>query len=449
MEQLQPVRWGRMAGQGDWQHQYQALLTTAEDAAAQVADGEVLAMTGASCWPAAFDAALAARLRQTHQRVEINFNFQLQPFALLDPALAGQVSFRSNFFAQERAEQGENLVFCPTHLSQTGPWISARNPRIAVIACSPPDAAGWMSRSVWGAQVHRDVLEGCRQVWVEINPHLPRIASDGASHLRLHVSEVDGLWINDAVPVQSPTAASDETDRLCAGFIADLVPDGACVQFGLGGLANAIGANLAYAGKRDLGVQSEVVGDCVVDLLEKGVVNNSRKATCPGRVAGSFFVGGTRLWSYVQDNPAFCQKEIDWVNDPRCIAQNPHVVSINNALEIDLTGQVNAETVGRRQHSGTGGQLEWVIGSQWSPGGKSILALRSTYRDKAGQLHSKILPTLPAGAVVTTPRTFVQYVVTEYGVADLKYKSVTERAKALIAIAHPDFRGALKKALSL
>ena len=153
--------------------------------------------------------------------------------------------------------------------------------------------------------------------------------------------------------------------------------------------------------------------------------------------------------AFGHNNPDFCQKEICWINDPRNIAKNDHVVSINNAMEIDLTGQVNAESIGPRQYSGTGGQLEWVVGSQWSKGGKSILALRSSYRDKAGVLHSKIVPQLAPGSVVTTPRTCVQYVVTEFGVADLKYKSTVERARALIAIAHPDFRRELERQMPL
>ena len=226
-----------------------------------------------------------------------------------------------------------------------------------------------------------------------------------------------------------------------------MVPDGACVQFGLGGLANAIGQCLAYAGKKELGVQTEVMTNCLMDLLRQGVVTNSRKAIYPGRIVGSHLVGDRALWDFAHHNPIFCQKELDFVNDARVICQNDGVVSINNAMEIDLTGQVNAESVGTRQYSGTGGQLEWVVGSQWSKGGKSIIALRSAYRDKKGQLHSKIRPQLPPGSIVTTPRSSVQYVVTEYGVADLKYKNVLERAEALVAIAHPDFRAELRKQL--
>ena len=208
-----------------------------------------------------------------------------------------------------------------------------------------------------------------------------------------------------------------------------------------------MGECLADAGKKDLGIQSEVLSNCVVTLMEKGVINNSRKQTCPGRSVGAYFVGDKALWDFARDNPAFSFKEIDWVNDPRNIARNDRVVSVNNAMEIDLTGQVNAESVGPRQYSGTGGQLEWVLGAQWSREGKSIIALRSSYRDKQGTLHSKIVPQMAPGSIITTPRTCVQYVVTEYGVADLRYKSTLERAKALIAIAHPDFREELKKYL--
>jgi 4-hydroxybutyrate CoA-transferase len=265
----------------------------------------------------------------------------------------------------------------------------------------------------------------------------------------VHVSEVDGIIENSHPPLASPAAETDELDRKIAGYIADLVPDGSCVQFGLGGLANAIGSNLAYAGKKDLGIQSEVISSCVVDLMKKGVINNSRKQTFPGRAVGTYFIGDEELWKFAGNNPLFTHKEIDWTNDSRRIAQNDNVVSINNAMEVDLTGQVNAESIGARQFSGTGGQLEWVIGSQWSKGGKSIIALRSTYTDRSGTLHSKIHAELPLGSIVTTPRTWVQYVVTEYGVADLKYKTTHDRAKALINIAHPDFREELRRKMPL
>lgn len=451
MQKLIPTRRGKLAGMTDWHKAYAALRMTADEAATLVRGGDVLGMTGAANWPSAFDTALAQRLKTTGDHVEVNSLFVLQPYDLLAPELKSQVLFRSNFFAggeRKYAKQG-NLVFCPTNLSATGAWIAARKPRVVVISCSAPDENGWMSRSLWGAQLHRSVIDACDVLLVEVNDQLPSFVSEGDGHMMLHISEVDGIIENSHPPLETPPASSDETDAKIAGYIADLVDNGSCVQFGLGGLANAIGSNLAYAGKKDLGLQSEVISNCVVDLMKKGVITNRCKQDHPGRCVGAYFVGDKDLWNFAKDNPTFSFKEIDWVNDPRSISRNDHVVSINNAMEIDLTGQVNAESIGSRQFSGTGGQLEWVIGSQWSKGGKSIIALRSTYTDNQGALHSKILPQLPVASIVTTPRTWVQYVVTEYGVANLKYKSVRERAEALIAIAHPDFREKLRAQLPL
>ena len=447
MQDMVPVRRGRMAAVGDWRQQYQALRMTAAQAAEMV-EGGVVAMTSAANWPYAVDAALTARLRESGGHIEADSLFAPLDTALLAAENADLVDYHANFFSGERLLTPHgNIHFVPTHLSATGDWMASRHPRTAVITCSPPDEKGWMSRSLWGAMVHRSVLEQCGTVIVEVNDQLPAFASDGEGHMLFHVSEADAIVETSRPPAEHPPVPADETDKAIAGYIADLVEDGACVQFGLGGLANAVGECLVYAGKRDLGVQTEVMSNCLVSLMEKGVINNSRKQTCPGRTAGAYFVGDRRLWDFARENPAFCQKEIDWVNDPRNIAKNDRVVSINNAMEIDLTGQVNAESVGPRQYSGTGGQLEWVLGAQWSKGGRSILALRSSYRDKSGALHSKLVPQLADGSIVTTPRTCVQYVVTEYGVADLRYKSTLERAKALIAIAHPDFRQELSRDL--
>ena len=437
-----------MAGQGGWQEQYRALRMTPAGAAALVRDGDTVVMTSSANWPYAVDGALAERLRAIRGHVELDALFAPLDTALLSAENTDLVDYNANFFSGERKlmEHG-NVRFVPTHLSATGAWMASRKPRVAIITCSAPDENGWMSRSLWGAQVHRRVLEQAEVVIVEVNDQLPSFASDGEAHMMFHVSEADAIVENSHFPAENPPAPADETDRRIAGYIADLVPDGACVQFGLGGLANAVGECLADAGKKDLGIQSEVLSNCVVTLMEKGVINNSRKQTCPGRSVGAYFVGDKALWDFARDNPAFSFKEIDWVNDPRNIARNDRVVSVNNAMEIDLTGQVNAESVGPRQYSGTGGQLEWVLGAQWSREGKSIIALRSSYRDKQGTLHSKIVPQMAPGSIITTPRSCVQYVVTEYGVADLRYKSTLERAKALIAIAHPDFREELKKYL--
>ena len=450
MTELTPIRRGRCAGAGNWQTQYQALQMTAREAAELIRDGDTAAFAAMSNWPWELDGALAERLLETGGHIAIYGHFIPAGTRLLTPELAGQVTYDSNFYGVERGlEPMGNVHYAPSNLSQTPAWLLARRPRVAALTCSLPDENGWMSRSLWGTARSRKVLEQCELVLAEVNPRMPNIPSDGEAHTRIHVSEVDGIIESSRPLVETPIAAGNETDSRIAGYIADLVPDGACIQLGLGGLPNAIGECLAYAGKKDLGMHTEVVTNCVMELMRRGVVNNSRKQVCPGRTVGTLCVGDRELWEFCDGNDQLCFREVKWVNNPRVICQNDGVVSINNAVEIALTGQVTAESIGDPMYSGTGGQLEWVTGAQWSRGGKSIIALRSSYVDKQGVRHSKIRPQLTSGSIVTTPRTMVQYVATEYGVVNLKYKSTRERARALISIAHPEFRKELEKQMPL
>ena len=444
-----PTRCGRLSG-SDWNLLYEQLKTTPEDAAALVESGDVVVSSGAANWPHAVEAALTARLRTLGGHVEWNSLFAPLDTQILKPENKDLVDYNVAFFAGERilVPQG-NVHFTPINLSHTGNWLLSRKPRVAIIGVSAPDENGWMSRSLWAPHVPRPVFEQCDVLIVEVNDRLPYCPTGGENHMSIHVSEVDAIVENSHAPAANAPVPASEEDQLIAGYIADMVPDGACMQFGLGGLANAVGDCLAYAGKKDLGIHTEVVGSCVAELMKKGIVNNSKKTLFPGRTVGSFLVGDQALWDYTHFNNDLLFKEVSWINHPNNIARNDKVVSVNNAMEVDLTGQVNAESIGTKMYSGTGGQLEWVIGSQWSNGGKSIIALRSSYVDKASVRHSKIKPCLPLGSAVTTPRTFVQYVVTEYGVADLRYKSNRERAKALIAISHPDFRRELGQEIPL
>ena len=447
---MMPTRRGRMTDLADWKAQYQALKMTADEAVQMIRDGDRVAMPGSGSWPYAVDEALVRRLREIGGRIELDGLFTPVDTVLLRPENQDMVEYYVNFLSGDRnlIPQG-NVHFVPTHLSENGIWICARKPRVTVITCTPPDENGWMSRSIAASHLDRSVMEQSEVVIVEVNPRLPWLNSEGERHLLFHVSEADAIVENDRVPAENAPPPTTELDRVIAGYIAEMVPDGACVQFGQGGLPNAVGECLADAGKKDLGVHTEVLTNCVMKLMQQGVVNNSRKALYRGQAVGSLCVGDKELWDFLNGNRDVCFKEVHWVNDPRHISQNDNVVSINNAMEIDLTGQVNAESIGTRMYSGTGGQLEWVLGAQWSKGGKSIIALRSSYVDKSGVLRSKINPMLTPGCIVTTPRTMVQYIVTEYGVANLKYKSARERAKALIAIAHPDFREELTRQMPL
>ena len=226
-----------------------------------------------------------------------------------------------------------------------------------------------------------------------------------------------------------------------AGHIVERVPDGATIQLGIGGVASAIGGFLKE--KRDLGIHTEMFVNALVDLLKCGAANNSKKTLLPGKTVLGFSLGSQEMYDFMDHNPDIEARPFEFVNDPRVIAQNDNMISINGAMQVDLMGQVCAESIGPRQFSGTGGQADFVRGANWSRGGMSFLALPSTLTTKSGEVKSKISAVLPLGSVVTTPRADVQYVVTEYGVADLRNEPLDVRAKRLIAIAHPDFRDKL------
>ncbi len=447
---LIPTRKGRFFDIPDWKEQYARKKVSSEEAASLICDGDNIACSGGGTWPQLFDAALAGYVQNTGYRVAVQSLYMLQTPAILAPECRDFITFRSGFFGAERnlTAQG-NVEFVPIHLGATGAFHRIRKPRVVVMAVSPPDKSGWMSRSIWGTHLHRQVFEdaSCEILIAEINRQLPYLHSDGDRHTMVHVSEVDYITEGSYAWPESKSIETTEVERRIAGYAAELIPDGACIQLGFGGLANAIGGQLLDSNCHDLGLQTEVLTNCIAKLMQAGIINNSRKTLCPGRSTASAIVGDKALWDFCNDNPSICMKEIDWVNHPVNIAKNDQVVSINSAMEIDLTGQVAAEAIGTRQYTGTGGQLQWVVGSQWSRGGKSVLALTSTYRDrKTGALCSKIKPFFDAGTIITTPRTCVQYVITEYGVADLRYRSTRERARLLSSIAHPDFRAELRRA---
>lgn len=444
---MKPVRKGRFAEQ-DWKKQYARKQVSMEEAVRQVRDGDNIAVPGGGSFPQGFEAALGPYAVAENIHASVFSVFTLQVPKMLDEAYKDNVDYYSIFYGQARKKvpQG-NVQYIPMNLSKTGDVWLARRPRVVVTTCTPPDENGWMSRTIWGSHIHRDVFDSpdCEVLIAEVNSNYPFLHSDGERHLMLHVSEVDYIVEHDFTWPEVLSIPSTDVEISIAGYVAELIDDGACLQLGQGGLANAIGDNLVHAGKKDIGLQTEVLTNCVAELMRRGVINNSRKQTCRGRSVAGAVVGDKALWDFCHNNPDICMKEIDWVNEPTNVAKNDNVVSINNAMEIDFVGQVCSESIGSRQYTGSGGQLDWVIGSQMSKGGKSIIAMNATYKDKAGNLQSKIKPILSPGAVVTTPRTFVQYVVTEFGVANLRYKSTWERAKALVGIAHPDFREDLMK----
>jgi acyl-CoA hydrolase len=313
--------------------------------------------------------------------------------------------------------------------------IHARRPDIFFGTCTPPDKHGFVSLSL-GITYEQDIIEAARLVVLEVNPRLPRTLGD----TQVHVSKVDFFVLNDQEVPTLPSPVPSATDLAIGAYIADLVEDGSTIQLGIGGIPNA--AALALKDKRDLGVHTEMFVDSMMELYEMGVITNTRKALKPGKFVTTFAMGSRKLYDWLDDNVAVEFIRGNWVNNPSVVAQNSRMVSINTCISVDFTGQVASESIGTSQYSGTGGQSDTAQGAVagFDGLGKSIIACASTAR--GGKL-STIVPTLPEGSAVTLHRSHVDHVVTENGVARLRGKTVRERTRELIAIAHPDFRADL------
>lgn len=365
-----------------------------------------------------------------------------------DQEMQGVLEHNGWFFnASLRRAQKERLVSAiPQHstsvLRKTLSRVHAEGRRPVVIATvSPMDEHGYLSLSV-SAIYERDLVDAGAVVLLEVNPNYPRTFGDSM----IHISEVAALVESDYPIPTIQTAPYTDVDSKIGKNIADLVEDGSTIQLGIGNIPNAVAVELRH--KKHLGIHTEMFTETMVDLIECGAVDNSQKGFYNGYSICSFTMGSQRLYNFLNNNPSVLFKSSTFSNDPYTIAKNNKFVSINASLEIDLTGQCASETVGNLQFSGSGGQAETVQGSQMSPGGKSIIAMHSTYTVKGAdgkpELRSKIVPFLARGAAVTTSRNDVDYVVTEYGVAWLRGLNIRRRVEELIKIAHPDFRAWLR-----
>ena len=308
---------------------------------------------------------------------------------------------------------------------------------VMMFECSPPDSDGYLNYSCYGISVNDLAANRATRIIAQVNSQSPYIFGENN---KIHISKVDCIVENDHPLINIPPIPISDVEQKVARHIVDRIPDGATIQVGVGGLANAVCSLLDT--KKDLGVYSEMIVDAMVALIQKGVINNSRKTFRPGEI--NCAIGGLNKTTYdfMHMNEMIRMYPMHSIVDPNNIAKNDNMVSINNTLMTDLTGQVCSETIGFRQYSGTGGQLDCVRGAHLSKGGQSFIALPSTIESKEG-VKSRILLSLPPGEIVTVPRTDVDMIVTEYGVAELKYKTISQRVKALIAIAHPQFRDEL------
>lgn len=363
------------------------------------------------------------------------------PSEIYKPEYVDSFNVDGWFFAPQmrKAHANGNMAFIPNHLHLAAvKRLAFVKPSIYVGAASMPDKHGYISLSLSNTYEKR-MMEAADLVMLEVNPNMPYTLGD----VQVPVEDVDYLIRADYMPPVTPDLPFSEKDAAIGKLIADMVPDGACIQLGIGGIPNAVAAALET--KNDLGVHTEMLTSGMMRLAKMGVINGKRKQINRGKMVTTFAMGIPELYEFMDYNPGIAVMDGAWTNDPYTIAQNDNQISINTSIEVDLTGQCASESIGSRQFSGTGGQADTAIGAQMSKNGKSIIALYSTamVKDPAtGERRevSKIVPQLMPGAAVSLSRNDVDRVVTEYGVAELRGTSLRDRVARLIEIAHPRFR---------
>lgn len=330
----------------------------------------------------------------------------------------------------------ERVDYLPCFLSEIPQLFRSRRRPIdvALIHVSPPDKQGFCSLGV-SVDIARAAVESASTVIAQVNPHMPRVHGDGM----ISIKEIDFLVDGNMPLVAHSKFVIGPVEKRIGELVSSLVEDGSTLQVGIGVIPDAVLS--ALTNHKNLGLHTETWSDGALDLLKKGIINNSLKKIHPGRTVSSFITGSREVYDFIDDNPSVVQLDVGYVNSPAVIARNPKVMAINSAVEVDLTGQVCADSIGARIISGVGGQMDFIRGASLSPGGKPIVALCS--RAKLGQ--RRIVAKLKEGSGVVTTRAHVHYVVTEYGVADLYGKTLSERAKLLIEIAHPEDREILSK----
>jgi len=418
---------------------------SADDAARFVKSGMWLDYGTSLCQPDVFDRALAARIDEL-TNVKIRHCLTMRPRAVFDADPDGHhvYSFSLHYSAYDRRKHDcGRCNYIPVNLGEIPDYYRRfMDPvDIVVLKTCPIDEQGYFNLSaanLW----HRAVIERARLVIVETSRGLPYVYGEETG---LHVSEVDYVIEGDDEPApELPNPPVTEIDTAVGRRIAAEIDDGACLQIGIGGMPNAVCTVLLESSVRDLGVHTEMMTDGLAALYKAGHITGARKQLNPGKAVYTFALGSRDLYATLDRNHDMHCCPVEYTNAPHVIMQNDRVISINNTTQIDLQGQAASESDGHRHISGTGGQLQFVRGAYASKDGKSFICLSSTY-DKRGERRSRIVLNLTPGNVVTTPRSDVMYVVTEYGIVNLKGKSVAERAKALIGIAHPDFREGLER----
>ena len=430
----------------DYTALYQQKLTTADEAVKVVKSGDWVDYGWCTGTPVALDKALAARMGELE---DVNFRggvLMRRPAVFDIPNAADKITWNSwHMSGIERKACMEGFGFYSAlRYSEMPRWYreNVRHVNVAMIQVAPMDAHGWFSFGPQASHL-KAICDVSDVIIVEVNKYMPRCL--GGTENGIHISKVNAIVEGSNPPIGELGAGgpATEVDQKVAQLIVDQIPNGACLQLGIGGMPNAVGSMIAESDLRDLGVHTEMYVDAFVDIAMAGKINGSRKNIDRGRQVYAFAAGTKKLYDYVNNNPECMSAPVDYTNCIQSVAALDNFISINNAVDIDLFGQVSSESSGTKQISGAGGQLDFVMGAYQSRGGKSFICLSSTFMNKNGELQSRILPTLHNGSIVTDTRANTHYVVTEYGKVNLKGLSTWERAEALISIAHPQFRDEL------
>jgi butyryl-CoA:acetate CoA-transferase len=424
--------------------EYRRKCVSADEAVKVIKSGDWVEFAWGASMAGLLDEALAKRKEELRD-VNLRGGVILKPLACIESDPTGE-HFTWNSWhlgGWERKLAAKGLAYyIPLKYSELPRYLRENlQTDVVAIQVAPMDEHGYFNFGVTVSH-YAAAIEKARNVIVEVNEDMPRVHG-GYEHM-VHISKVDYIVEGGhrGLPIL-PSAAASEIDKQIAGYVLPEIHDGACIQLGIGGMPNALGKMIAESDLKDLGIHTEMFVDSFVDMAEAGRVTGMCKQLDKGRMVFSFAAGTQKLYDFMKDNPSLAAYPVDYSNHPFISSQIDQLISINSALEIDLTGQVCSESAGPKIISGAGGQLDFVEGAYNSKGGKSFICLPSTYQDKEGNVHSRIKSLMTLGSVMTDTRPTVQFVVTEYGKVNLKGLSTWQRAEALISIAHPDFRESL------
>ena len=419
---------------------YRERLMTPEQAIGLIKDGDLIATGNDALEPMTTLYALhGIQERINEVTVYIGACTQDYPF-MVDPAFRDKFKVQSRFFAKGTRDSHKygNVSLIPLHMHACiTRYAEVWKPDVIITSGCRMDKHGYINLALGGWDKY--FIPNARAVIVEIVDDMPNVPGE----YELHISEITAVIESGRTTPNVFTGTPNETDLVIGRYVAELVPDRATIQLGIGRIPDAVAQ--AFHNKHDLGVHTELLTNTIADLAEQGVITNKYKTLHQGKTIGSFCIGNRKLYDYMDCNPSIYMMPIHYVNDPHVIAMNDNMVSINTCIEVDLTGQIASESIGTRQFSGTGGQNDFAEGAIHSRGGKSIIAMHSSGVNSKGERFSKIKSILTPGAIVTMSRNNIDYIVTEYGIAYMKGQTIRSRVENLIAVAHPDFRPQLRE----